>query len=135
MSATLEDAGKLVLRLLIGGLLLFHGVHKIIIGPATVGSLFTRHGLPGVLAWAVYLGEVLGPLLVLIGVYCRIGGLLILTNMVVATLLAYGGHIWRFNPYGGWVVETEALFGFGGLAILLLGAGRFSIGAVRGRRS
>ncbi|MDE2150588.1 MAG: DoxX family protein [Gammaproteobacteria bacterium] len=133
MNASFEDAGKLVLRLLVGGLLILHGLHKVFTGPAMIAGMLTHHGWPGFFAWAVYLGEVLGPLLVIVGLYTRVGGLLILVNMIVATLLAYGGNAWHLNPYGGWVVELEAFYGAGGLAILLLGAGRYSIGGAHGR--
>jgi putative oxidoreductase len=123
-----DDAGKLLLRLLVGGLLILHGVHKIITGPSGIENMVAAAGFPAGFGWAVYVGEVLGPLLVLIGYYARIGGLLILINMIVAVLLAFGGHVWAVDQHGGWVIQLEAFFGLGGLIIFLLGAGRFGVG-------
>lgn len=128
-----DDAGKLLLRLLVGGLLILHGIHKIMGGPGGIDAMVASHGFPGFFGWAVYLGEVLGPILVLIGFYSRIGGLLILVNMICAVLLAFGGHVWAVNNNGGWIIELEAFYGLCGLAVALLGAGRFSVGGVTGK--
>lgn len=127
MNANLEDYGKLLLRLLVGVLLVLHGIHKIVHGPGGIESLVAAHGLPGVLGWAVYLGEVLGPVLVVLGVFSRAGGLLIFVNLVVAVLLTRGGHVWSLNSSGGWTIELEAFFGLCGLAVAMLGAGRLSL--------
>ncbi|HET7307536.1 MAG TPA: DoxX family protein [Gammaproteobacteria bacterium] len=123
-----EDAGKLLLRLLVGGLLILHGVHKIINGPSEIDSLVASAGFPAFFGGAVYVGEVLAPILVLVGYYTRVGGLLILINLICAVLLTRGGHVWALGPSGGWVIQLEAFFGLGGLAVFLLGAGRFSVG-------
>ena len=128
-----DDAGKLLLRLLVGGLLILHGFHKIVTGPGEVVGMLTAQHLPGFLAYGVYLGEVLGPLLVILGLYARIGGLLILANMIVAVLLSRGLDIFHLNPYGGWVIELELFFGLCGLAVTLLGAGRYSAGGAGGK--
>ncbi|MFZ0467399.1 MAG: DoxX family membrane protein, partial [Thiogranum sp.] len=50
------DTGKLVLRLVLGVLILFHGVAKIQHGIAPIEEMLRAYGLPGVLANAVYLG-------------------------------------------------------------------------------
>lgn len=128
MNKHYDDAGKLLLRLLVGGLLILHGIHKIMTGPSGIEGMVASTGVPGFFGWAVYLGEVLGPVLVLAGYFTRIGAALILINMIVAVLLAFGGHVWALNQHGGWIIELEAFYGLGGLAIILLGAGRFSVG-------
>lgn len=128
-----EDAGKLLLRLLVGGLLILHGLHKIFTGPHEIIGLVQAHHLPGLLAYGVYLGEVLGPLLVIFGFYTRVGGLLILANLIVAVLLTRGVDIFHLNAHGGWAIELEAFYGLGGLAVTLLGAGRYSVAGAAGK--
>lgn len=128
-----DDAGKLLLRLLVGGLLILHGLHKVFVGPHEIVGMVAAHHLPGFLGYAVYLGEVLGPLLVIFGFYARIGGLLILCNMIVAVLLAYGVNIFHLNANGGWIIELELFFGLCGLAVALLGAGRYSVAGAGGK--
>lgn len=132
MDAT-DSVGKLVLRLTIGGLILLHGVHKLLNGIGGIEDGFVSHGLPGAIAYAVYLGEVLGPLLVIVGLFARIGGLLIVANMVVAVLLVHMSMLFTLNGMGGYALELQACYLFGGLAIALLGAGPISIGGENGR--
>lgn len=127
MNKRLDDAGKLLLRVLVGGLILLHGIHKIRHGLGYVDSRLAADGSPSVLAWGVYLGEVGGPLLVISGVFARVGGLLIFVNMVVAVLLRHGGHVWYLTPGGGWSIELEAFYGLCGLAVAALGAGAYAV--------
>ena len=79
-----DDIGKLVLRLTLGVLMLFHGIAKLRYGVSGIEGMVSSHGLPGFLAYGVFVGEVIAPLLVIAGFYARIGGLIIAFNMVVA---------------------------------------------------
>lgn len=133
MSWSSEDVGKLLLRVLVGGLLLLHGFHKLVNGPGDVASIMAGHGIPGFLAYAVYLGEVLGPLLMLLGVYARIGALLVVANMLVAVLATRGFNLWHLNEHGGWGIELEAFYGCGALCVALLGAGTYSAAGKGGK--
>lgn len=128
-----DDAGKLILRLLVGGLLILHGFHKILSGPAGVAGMIASLHLPHFFAWGVYIGEVVAPILVILGVYARIGGWIILANMIVAVLATRGIHIFYLNAYGGLGLELEFFYAFGGLAIALMGSGRFSLGGASGK--
>lgn len=125
---TSNDPGKLLLRVLVGGLMLLHGIHKIVAGPAEIVALVTHYGWPASLAYGVYLGEVVGPVMMILGIYTRIGGLLVFLDMVIGVLLTRGGSIWALNIHGGWVIELEAFYGLGGLAVALLGGGAYSMG-------
>ena len=127
-----EDLGKLVLRLTLGGLLLFHGTHKVLTGIDPIRAMVTSHHLPDFLAYFVYLGEVAAPVLIIIGLLTRIGGILVVINMIVAVLLAHTAMLFGTNEMGGYVLELQAFYLFSGLAVALLGAGRFSIGGEDG---
>jgi putative oxidoreductase len=127
-----EDLGKLVLRLTLGVLLLFHGTHKILTGIGPIRDMVTAHHLPDFLAYFVYLGEVAAPVLIVIGLLTRLGGILVVINMLVAVLLAHMGMLFGTNDMGGYVLELQAFYLFSGLAVTLLGAGRFSIGGANG---
>ena len=133
MSGNFEDAGKLLLRLLHGVLLLLHGLHKIVSGPGGVEGMLVTHHVPGVLAYGVYLGEVLAPVLLILGVYSRLGGLLVVGNIAVAILVTHGIDIFHRNPYGGWAIELELFYGVCGLIVMLLGAGRYSVAGAKGK--
>lgn len=126
-----DDLGRLLLRLSVGGLMLFHGFGKIASGVAPLVTLVGEKGLPRAFGYAVYAGEVIGPLLVVLGVLTRPAAAVIAINMVVAVWLAHTGDLFHLGRGGGYALELQALYFFGALAIALLGAGRFALG--RGR--
>lgn len=126
-SNRLDDIGKLVLRLLLGSLILFHGIAKILHGTDPIQAMISANGLPAFLAGAVYLGEVVAPLLLMLGYYARVGAGLILINMVVAILLAHSGDLLALTPHGGWRLELQGMYLFTAAALVLMGPGRFSI--------
>ncbi|HBM08808.1 MAG TPA: GntR family transcriptional regulator, partial [Pseudomonas sp.] len=84
-----DDLGKLVLRVSVGVLILLHGIFKLQNGVDGIAGMLGNNGLPAFLAYGVYIGEVVGPALVILGVFTRIGALLIAGNMLVAFLLAH----------------------------------------------
>jgi len=128
-----DDTGKLILRLSLGIMILLHGLAKLNGGVGGIAGMLSSHGLPGFLAYFVYVGEIIGPLLVILGIYARLGALLIAGNMVVATLLVHMGEIASRNNTGGWALELQGMFLFGSLAVFFLGAGRFSLAGSGGR--
>lgn len=127
------DGGKLVLRLVLGILMLFHGIAKVISGPAFITGLAAKAGLPGAFGYAVYLGEVLGPVLVILGIWTRLGALLIAINMLVAVGLVHASQLFTMTPQGGYGLELQAMYLFSAIAVALLGAGRYSLGGLNGR--
>lgn len=122
-----DAIGKLILRITLGGLILLHGLSKITGGVGGIQGMLEGVGLPAALAWGVYLGEVLAPILVIVGWYARIGAGLIFINMVFAVGLAHAEDILAFTPQGGWALELQGMFLFTALALVFLGPGRFSI--------
>ena len=124
-----DAMGKLVLRLTVGIFMLFHGFAKII-HPGSlefIGSSLSGIGMSSAVAYGVYVGEVIAPLMVLVGFHSRLGGLLIVVNMVFAIMLAHPGDIFSLTKHGGWALELQGFYLFGGLAIALLGSGKYAI--------
>jgi putative oxidoreductase len=79
------------------------------------------------MAYGVYAGEIIAPLMVLAGFYARIGGLIIVVNMIFAILLAHAGDVFSLTQHGGWALELQAFYLLGGLAVVLLGSGKFAV--------
>lgn len=119
------DLGKLVLRVSLGALLLFHGVFKIQHGVGWIARLLHAHGIPGFVAYGAYFGEVVAPVMIIVGLLTRPAAFVIAVNLVVATLLVKTGAVWDRTSVGAWALEGEALYFFGALAVMFLGAGRF----------
>ncbi|MEO5963477.1 MAG: DoxX family protein [Thermomonas sp.] len=121
------DLGKLLLRLALGLLILLHGIAKLKGGIGGISGMLEAQGLPGVLGYGVLVGEVLAPILVLVGAYARIGGLLILVNMLVAIALVHLGQLGQLNEQGGWALELQGMYLAAAAAVALLGPGKYSV--------
>ncbi len=124
---SLDDIGKLILRLTLGILVLLHGIAKLTGGIDPITGMLQSIGLPAVMASGVYIGEIAGPILLLIGWYARIGAGLIAINMLFAFLLAHRAEFFTLAPHGGWALELQGMFLFTALALVFTGPGRLSI--------
>ena len=124
-----DDLGKLLLRVTVGGLMLFHGVAKLGDGGALdwIGRQLTDVGLPAVLAYGVYVGEIAAPLMVLAGVYCRVGAAIMVVTMFFAVGLAHIGELLALNQQGGYALELQAFYTLTAAALILFGSGRFAV--------
>jgi putative oxidoreductase len=128
-----EDWAKLVLRVTLGILVLLHGIAKLQSGPGFVLGLVQQAGLPSFLAYGVYIGEVIAPLLVLVGFFTRPAALIIVVNMLVAFSLVHMSQLFTLGKQGGWALELQGFYLFTALAVALLGAGRYSVGGTNGK--
>lgn len=122
-----DDTGKLLLRLTVGILILLHGLAKVTGGVGGISNMLAGVGLPAALAYGVYIGEVLAPLLLIIGFYSRIAALVIVVNMLFAIGLVHMNDIVRLTKTGGWALELQAFFLLTALAIALIGPGRYAV--------
>jgi putative oxidoreductase len=121
------DVAALLLRLLVGGMMLFHGFHKVIHGIGSIKIMLQGAHLPEFLAYGVFIGELIAPLFVILGLYSRIGALIIVINMMMAIYLAYGETLLALNKHGGPIVELSIFYMVVSLAIFLMGPGKYSI--------
>lgn len=128
-----NDVGKLVLRVALAIILLFHGFSKLTGGIGFVGDMLAKAGAPAALGYLVYVGEVIAPLMILAGIFTRPAALVVAINMIVAVLLVHTGQFFTLNQTGGWALELQGMYFFASVAVALLGAGRFSLGGAAGR--
>ena len=90
-----DSIAKLILRLSLGFLMLFHGVAKVI-DPSSIeffGDRLAEFSLPPLLAYCVYIGELVAPLMLIIGFYTRTAAILITVNIVFAIMLFHSHHL------------------------------------------
>jgi len=129
VSANRTDAGLLVLRLGLGALILFHGIHKLTHGIAWIAGPLGKVGLPPWVAYGVYIGEILAPVLVILGLWARPAAFVIAFDMFMAIFLARRGDVAKINPMsGGWAIELELIYLVAALTIALSGSGRYGLG-------
>jgi putative oxidoreductase len=122
-----DGIGKLILRVALGGMVLMHGIAKLTGGIGFITGTVTSAGLPAFFAYAVYVGEVVAPLLLIFGWYSRIGAAVIAINMLVAIGLVHGAELFALNQTGGWAIELQAMFLFTAVALVLIGPGHYRI--------
>jgi putative oxidoreductase len=121
------DLGKLIIRLTLAGLLLFHGVSKLLNGVGFIEGQLASHNLPTILAYGVYIGEILAPLMIILGYQTRIGALIVVFNMIVAIALVHSHQLLSLGSNGGWSLELQGFFLFSALAVIFLGPGRYKL--------
>jgi putative oxidoreductase len=128
-----EDLGKLTLRLAVAVLILLHGIAKMRYGLGDVVPALARHGIPQAVGYLVRVGEVLAPVLMIIGLFTRPAAWILAATMVVALVLGHPRELFQMTNHGGLLLEVQWMFLLGAVAVALLGAGRFSVGGVTGK--
>ncbi|MGZ8255044.1 MAG: DoxX family protein [Burkholderiaceae bacterium] len=119
-----QHPGILLLRFTVGGLMLFHGVAKLMHGLEPIEGLLGKVGLPSWFAFGVLIGEIIAPLLVIAGVWVRWAALLMVVNMIFAIGLAHRGDLLLLTQTGAYRLEAQAFFLFCSLSIAWLADGR-----------
>jgi putative oxidoreductase len=116
----------LVLRVGLGTMLLAHGLLKVFVFtiPGTV-AFFEKVGFPGALAYYVIAAEVVGGLMLIVGLYARWAALAALP-VLLGALTVHLGNGWQFTaPNGGW--EFPAFWAVALLAQSLMGNGAYAL--------
>jgi putative oxidoreductase len=101
--------------------MLFHGVSKLIHG---ISFLVENMGAFG---YAVYIGEVLAPIAILLGFRTRIAAVLLAITCVVAVATAHSQEVFTISDHGGYALELLMLYLFGALALFFTGAGKYAV--------
>jgi putative oxidoreductase len=113
------DLALLILRLVLAAVLLYHGLPKLLNFGATVGA-FQSMNIPAPSATAGFalLSEVVGGILILLGVAVDIAAILVVIDMLGAIALVHWANGFDFTK-GGWEHPFTVL----GLALALAFAG------------
>ena len=125
-----DDFGKLLLRLTLGALLWFHGFAKLMNPAQTleyIGNRLAAMDLPAYVAYGVFVGEAIAPILIIFGIYSRVGGLLVVINMIFALVLVHTSQLLTLSKSGGWALELQGFYLMTGLALVFLGSGKIAV--------
>lgn len=121
------DLGKLLVRISVGGLMIFHGISKLIHGHDFIRMMLEEKGLPTFLWLGVPIGEVIAPLCIILGIFTRISSLLIAFTMIMTIYLVHQMTIFNITDTGGLAGEINFFYLITSLAIFFLGSGKYSI--------
>ena len=110
-------------------LILLHGIAKVTgeSGIGFVSKVVADAGLPAWVAYGVYIGEVVAPLAMIVGVWTRVAALLVALNMAVAVALVHRADLLRLGEGGGWALELQGMFLLSALAVALIGPGSYAL--------
>lgn len=122
-----KSTGLLLQRLSIGILILLHGLGNLGSNYSFIKGLLNGFGIPEFLAYLVFIGEIVAPVLIIIGWKARLASLVLAFNMLIAILMAHLADIFTLNQFGGWGIELQGLYLFGAIVIFLLGAGKCAV--------
>lgn len=127
------DLALLLLRIVFAVLFLLHGIHKVRNGVGWMEGLLESKGIPAFLRYGVFAGEVLAPVLVIVGLFTRPAAAVMSVTMIFALWLVHFPNDFVINPQGGGLqIELQLLFLFLGVFFALVGAGRLSLGKGEG---
>src|SRR4051812_40973255 len=119
------DVALLILRIALAGLLLYHGLPKVMAFGTTVTAFQGMHlPAPSLLAAYAVIAEVIGGLLILFGVAMDIAGVLVAIDMLGAIVLVHWANGFDFTK-GGWEHPFTVLAI--ALALAFAGPGRHTI--------
>ena len=122
-----NDFGKLLLRVTIACLLLFHGYAKIKYGLGFIEGILSNKGIPQAVAYLVFIGEILAPLLLILGYKTRFAALMVIATMFTAIYLVHPNDLTTLTKVGALKLETIYFFILTSLVLLFMGPGKYSI--------
>src|SRR5918997_2670391 len=124
----------LVVRVLVGVIMAAHGWQKLQGGPSGFGQALAGLGvpLPELMAYVVTFVELVGGVLLIVGLLSRLAALLLTINLVVAILLVKVNIGLIAAPQQGAGAELDLALIAGFLVILLMGPGSVSLDRVLG---
>ena len=129
----LAGAAPVLIRLIVGGMMLAHGLDKFNSGPANFGQFLEQQvGLPAgvLLGWAVTLLELVGGAMLIIGLLSRLVALLMTIELIGAIAFVTGSNGLIGAEGVGFERDLAYIAGF--IAVLLLGPGKPSLDHVLG---
>lgn len=122
--------GLLIARSIIALTMLLYGIHKLTNGVSGIETMLTDHHLPGAISYGVYAGEIIAPVLILIGYRTRLAAIVFAVNCITAIALAKTDALFQLNESGGWAVDILMIYLFAGIALFFTGAGKYAVSSV-----
>ncbi|WP_306014285.1 MULTISPECIES: DoxX family protein [unclassified Allomuricauda] len=122
-----KNVAILLFRISIPFTMLIYGIDKITNGTGFIGSLLDAYNLPSFLVYGVFIGEIIAPIMLLLGYRSRLAGSLFAFNCLLAILMAQIQYFFTLNQFGGWTLDLLFIYLVAGIAFFYSGAGKHAI--------
>lgn len=128
--AGLAGIAPLIVRVIVGVIMAVHGFQKLVGGPANFGAFLQQLGVPAptLMAYVVTFVELVGGILLILGLLSRLAALLLTIDLAVAILLvklSVGLIAPADQPGTGYELDLALIAGF--LVVLFAGPGPVSV--------
>jgi putative oxidoreductase len=126
-----SSIGLLIARVAAGLVVAPHGFYKAMGGAAGLAAGLAKGGMPAptLLAWCATLAELVGGLLMVVGLATRFAAASVAFTLTVAWMLIHSGDIAKIGAQGGAAFEYPFLLSMVAIAIAVAGPGMYSIDA------
>ncbi|MBW2936761.1 DoxX family protein [Aureisphaera sp. CAU 1614] len=122
-----QHIGLFLLRASIAFTMLLYGINKLIFGIEYIKDLLDQYGLPTFLSYGVFIGEIIAPILIIIGLRAKLAGLFFGIFCFIAILLDRIPDVLSLNENGGWSIGLIFIYMIFGLSIFFIGAGKYAL--------
>ena len=120
----LKPLGLLLLRVALGVIFIFHGYPKLFTNTHQTMQFFEHSGLPGYFVYIAGVFEFFGGIMLIVGLFTRLAGLLLAGEMFVALWKVHGLFA---NPKAVENYQFPLAVAAGAFALATVGAGLISI--------
>jgi putative oxidoreductase len=128
------DFAKLYIRIYVAFMLLFHGVHKVLNGIDFIFPLVAKVGWPSYVAYGVYAGEIVAPLMLLVGFFPRVAAGLIVFTLGCCIYLTHMEALLKIDQMGGWAMEPDMTYIFPCVLLIIIGGGKYCLSLKSGKK-
>ena len=120
-----QDLSKLLLRISVAVMMLPHGITKLpfFLGLGTAEGSLAKSGFPTSLAVLTNVGEIVGPLMILLGWKAKIGAVFVICTMFFALFVTVGLGLFGLDAIGDFKGEKALIYILVSLVIIFAGSG------------
>ena len=126
---TKQHIGLLILRVSIAFTMLVYGISKLTFGIDYIKNLVYEYGLPSFISYGVFVGELIAPILIIIGYRTRLAALVFAINCFVAIVMDRIPDLFSLNAHGCWAIGLIFIYMMFGIAMFFTGRGKYALSA------
>lgn len=124
---TKHHIGLLIMRVSIAFTMLIYGISKWINGIDYIRLILNKYDLPSFFAYGIFIGEILMPILIIVGFRTKLVGLAFAIFCTTAIIMDRLPDLFSLNEFGGWSIDLIFIYLTFGIAQYFIGAGKYAV--------